>query len=427
MGESCPRRLLTEALIRSEPVHIILGATLAVAAAAGTDLPDPLTLVAATQAAMANNPELAMSAAGARAAGAAARGAGAFPEPMLSYQAWQQPLTRPFDPGATNMHMLGLRWPLPFPGQLGLARRAAGEEASARMEDVRARRLAVQAQVAHAFVAWWRAARELEVHLGHMDIAEKTLEAVKSRYSSGGARQADVLRAETDIHRLHTDIAGIREAASAARAFLNAAMGRAADAELPPAGPVEVAIPEGPSRERPEVLAARLRAERARTSAQLGERAQEAPDLMLGFDYMLMPGMPDAYSVMLQVGVPWLSSRRSSEAERATAEAAEARLGEAAARNAARFEAAEARARARSAKAQLDILEEEVVPRAARAVDAMRAAYIAGQGDLVALLDAERSLLDARLSAVRQRSGLADAIGDLRRALGMDLLEGDKS
>ncbi len=408
-------------------MHTILGAALAVAAAAGTDLPDPLTLAAATREAMANNPELAASKAGARAAGAAARGAGALPEPMLSYQAWQQPLARPFDPGATNMHMLGLRWPLPFPGQLGLAGRAATDEASARIEDVRARRLAVQAQAAHAFVAWWRAARELEVHLGHMAIAEKTLEAVKSRYSSGGATQADVLRAETDLHRLHTDIAGIREAANAARAFLNAAMGRAADAELPPAGPVEVAIPEGPSRERPEVLAARLRAERAQTSAQLGERAREAPDLMVGFDYMLMPGMPDAYSVMLQVGIPWFSGRRSSEVERAEAEADEARLGEAAAQNVARFEEAEARARARSAKAQLDMLDGEVLPRAARAVDSMRAAYLAGQADLVALLDAERSLLDARLSAVRQRGALSEAIGDLRRALGMDLLEGDKS
>ncbi len=138
-------------------MHLILAAILGVAVAAEAGLPDPLTLADATRAAMANNPELAASEAGARAAKASARGAGALPEPMLSYQAWQQPLARPFDPGATNMHMLGLRWPLPFPGQLGLAGRAAGEGASARKEDVRARRLAVQAQVAHAFVAWWRA------------------------------------------------------------------------------------------------------------------------------------------------------------------------------------------------------------------------------------------------------------------------------
>jgi multidrug efflux system outer membrane protein len=407
-------------------VHLVFTAILDVAIAAGIDLPNPLTLAEVTRAAMANNPELAASAAGARAARAAARGAGAFPEPMLSYQAWQQPLSRPIDPGATNMHMLGVRWQLPFPGQLGLAGRAAGDEASARVEDVRARRLAVQAQVAHAFVAWWRAAEELEVHLGHMAAAEKAIEAVKSRYSSGGATQADILRAETDLHRFHGDIAGIREAAAAARALLNATMGRPVDAPLPAAGPVEAAIPEGAPRERPEVVAARLRVMRARTAAELGDRARVAPDLMVGFDYMLMPGMPDAYSVMLQVGIPWLSGRRASEAERAAADADEARLAEVAAENAAGFEEAEARARARAAKAHLDTLDGEVIPRAVRTADSMRAAYLAGQADLVALLDAERSLLDARLAAVRQRGTLADAIGDLRRALGLDLLDGDK-
>jgi outer membrane protein TolC len=63
------------------------------------------------------------------------------------------------------------------------------------------------------------------------------------------------------------------------------------------------------------------------------------------------------------------------------------------------------------------------VPRAERALQAMRASYASGDADLVALIDAERALLDARLSAVRQRAALADAAADLRRALGLDLLE----
>jgi len=63
-----------------------------------------LTLVDATRVAMERNPELAEAVSSARAAGAGARAAGALPEPMLSYQAWQQPLSRPLDAAATNMH-----------------------------------------------------------------------------------------------------------------------------------------------------------------------------------------------------------------------------------------------------------------------------------------------------------------------------------
>jgi outer membrane protein TolC len=370
---------------------------------------------------MDHNPELAEAGSAARAADRAVRGAGALPEPMLSYQAWQQPLSHPFDPSATNMHMIGIRQALPFPGQLGIAERAARSAAEARRDDVRARRLAVQAQVAHAYVAWWRSREELRVHLEHMALAERTLAAVQARYSTGGARQADILRAETDLHRLHADIAGIQGSQESSEALLAAVMGTP-DARLAPPAPPDTVVPSTAA-ERPEVAAARAEVEQAEASAHLADRARRAPDLMVGFDYMLMPGLPDAYSVTLQVGVPWFSARRASDAGRAQAEAQRARDAATAATNAARYEEAEARARANAAKAQLAVLDGDVVPRAERTLQAMRASYATGDAELVALLDAENVLADARLSAVRQRAALADAAADLRRALAVDLLE----
>lgn len=398
-------------------VHVLVMAL----SAAPAEASQTLSLVDATRAAMEHNPELAEASSGARAAEAAVRGAGALPEPMLSYQAWQQPWSRPLDPAATNMHMIGIRQSLPFPGQLGIAERAARSEAEARRDDVRARRLAVQAQVAHAYVAWWRAREELRVHLEHAKLAERTLAAVEARYGTGGGRQGDILRAQTDLHRLYADVEGIQEILRASEALLAAAMGTP-DEALPPPSPPDLTLPAS-SGERPELAAARVRAERAETAARLADRARRAPELMVGFDYMLMPGMPDAYSVMLQVGAPWFSSRRASEADRAAAEAQAARAAAAAAGNAARYERVEAQARAQAAKAQLAVLEDDVVPRADHTLQAMRASYASGEADLVTIIDAVSALLDARLSAVRQRAALADAAADLRRALGIDLLE----
>jgi cobalt-zinc-cadmium efflux system outer membrane protein len=393
----------------------------ALLSAAAAQTSQTLSLIDATRVAMDHNPELAEAASAARAAERGVRAAGSLPEPMLSYQAWQQPLSRPFDPTATNMHMIGIRQSFPFPGQLGIAERAARSSAEARRDDVRARRLAVQAQVAHAYVAWWRAGEELRVHLEHMTLAERTLAAVEARYGTGGGRQADILRAQTDLHRLHADIAGIQESLRGSQALLAAAMGAPDEPLSPPMAP-DVTLPVGDG-ERPEVGAARAQAEGARTLARLADRARRAPDLMVGFDYMLMPGFPDAYSVMIQVGVPWFSSRRASEAERAGAEAQRARDAAAAAVNAARYEQVEAQARAKAAKAQLAVLEDDVIPRADRTLQAMRASYASGDADLVALIDAESVLLDARLSAVRQHAALADAGADLRRALAIDLLQ----
>ena len=416
--------------------------------AAPAETSQTLSLVDATRAAMEHNPELAESSSAVRAAEASIRSAGSLPEPMLSYQAWQQPLSRPFDPSATNMHMIGIRQSLPFPGQRGIAERAARSESVARGYDLRARRLAVQAQVAHAYVAWWRAREELRVHLEHMKLAERTLAGVEARYTTGGGRQGDILRAQTDLHRLHADIAGIQEGLRSSEGLLAATMGAPEDSLPQPVRPevsdtlrasevliaaaaapnrservTEQVVVEGSAGERPEVAAAQARAQGAATSARLADRARRAPDLMVGFDYMLMPGFPDAYSVMLQVGLPWFSSRRAAETDRAAAEAQQARDAAAGTANAARYERVEARARAQAAKAQLAVLEDDVVPRADRTLQALRASYASGDTDLVTLIDAESALLDSRLGAGRQHAALADAAADLRRALGIDLLE----
>jgi len=426
---------------------MFLPALVVALSAAPAETSQTLSLVDATRAAMEHNPELAEASSAVRAAEASIRSAGSLPEPMLSYQAWQQPLSRPFDPSATNMHMIGIRQSLPFPGQRGIAERAARSESVARGYDLRARRLAVQAQVAHAYVAWWRAREELRVHLEHMKLAERTLAGVESRYTTGGGRQGDILRAQTDLHRLHADIAGIQESLRSSEALLAATMGAPEDSLPPPVRPdvaetvrasdlllaAAKSAPKGVTEQvgagasdggdRPEVAASRARTDGAATSAQLADRARRAPDLMVGFDYMLMPGFPDAYSVMLQVGLPWFSSRRAAEADRAAAEAQQARDAAAAVANAARYERVEARARAQAAKAQLAVLEDDVVPRADRTLQAMRASYASGDTDLVTLINAESALLDARLGAVRQHAALADAAADLRRALGIDLLE----
>lgn len=393
---------------------------LALVLSAQAQTQEVLDLRSAVQEALQHNPEVAQARVATEAELAGVDGARAWPEPSLSYQAWQQPLARPFDPTATNMHMLGIRQSLPFPGQLEHAGKAAEAVAAARGADYLAARLRLEAQVAHALTSYWLMQQELEAHGRHLELGQQTLAAVRARYLAGQARQADLLRAETELHRQHANIAGLRENLEGTRALLNALLGRSVDAPLPPAVEPESELPSG-TLERPEVTAARHRTVGAQESAALASQARRFPEVMVGFDYMLMPGMPDAYSVMLQVPLPWVSGRRAATARQALRQEEEARLAQSSAENAARYEVAEARARATAAVAQLRVTEESVVPGAERTLEATRAAYATGQSDLVALLDAESTLLDARLSRLRQRAALGDAIADLRRASGLSL------
>ena len=404
------------------PTAAIRGLALLLAAQA----PSTLNLRTAVREALDHNPEVAQSQAAVRAEAAQARGARAWPEPSISYQAWQQPLAQPLDPTATNMHMFGLRQTLPFWGQRSGSGEAAEAGARATEADAASVRLRLQAQVAHGLVGYWLMREELAAHEAHVTLGQKTLEAIKARYVGGQGTQSDLLRAETELHRLHSSIEGLRQSIRGSAAYLNATMGRRPDAPLPPPEEPERVLPVGGGNTRPEVTAAEERASQALASAALANAARSLPEVMVGFDYMLMPQMPDAYSVMVQVPLPFLSGRRAAEGDRARAQLEVAQFAKAVVENTARYEAEEARARAAAASAELEVLEKLQVPVAEHALESTRATYSAGQADLVSLLDAQNVLLDTRLLLVRQRAALGDAIADLRRALGLDLFQQEK-
>jgi cobalt-zinc-cadmium efflux system outer membrane protein len=73
------------------------------------------------------------------------------------------------------------------------------------------------------------------------------------------------------------------------------------------------------------------------------------------------------------------------------------------------FEAATARQRA---------LVESVVPAARQAAKATEEAYSLGRAQLVAVLDAERALVDARLTALETQAVRASSWADVEHALG---------
>jgi outer membrane protein TolC len=80
-------------------------------------------------------------------------------------------------------------------------------------------------------------------------------------------------------------------------------------------------------------------------------------------------------------------------------------------------EAVVAREAVNAARAGSDALRKEVVPRAHMAVDAALAAYSAGRGSLVSVIEASRALWDARSELVMADRALAQAWARLERAV----------
>jgi cobalt-zinc-cadmium efflux system outer membrane protein len=91
-----------------------------------------------------------------------------------------------------------------------------------------------------------------------------------------------------------------------------------------------------------------------------------------------------------------------------------------AARDAARAELAEARARVEETAHEVHILESGVLPASERSLVSARAAYESNRGDFLALLSAERDLSRARLSLHRAEASYRMALADLDWARGAE-------
>jgi outer membrane protein TolC len=76
---------------------------------------------------------------------------------------------------------------------------------------------------------------------------------------------------------------------------------------------------------------------------------------------------------------------------------------------------------------RLALLEEVLPVQAEQALASVEAAYTAGRADALALLDAERTLLDVRLSAARGRADLAIALIELEGATAAPLAAARRS
>ena len=81
-------------------------------------------------------------------------------------------------------------------------------------------------------------------------------------------------------------------------------------------------------------------------------------------------------------------------------------------------EVASAYAEAQATRALLDALEADVLPRARSAVDAALAAYAAGQGSLVLVVDASRALWEAESDRLMAESAAGGASIRLELAVG---------
>jgi outer membrane protein TolC len=389
----------------------------------GTIVPDrgmvipgsrPVSLAAAIAAA-GSAPEHRAAVADRTAAQAAAAAAGAWPATTLAVSTSQK-----------TAHLgLVASLPLPLFGTLGASREVARADLDVAAAQVGAADLDLRRLVTRAWIELARAEARAALSAESAAREARLATVTRQRVDSGDAARADVVQADAAARRALAQAGADRTAIGAASADLAAVLGwdptaaLHADGGLPglddlaPPGDVHRAAAAHPVA---RVAGAQVDAEAARVDeARAARWPHLALDLESAIDDPTLPGSD--VRVGLSLEVPLFGKAGAGEhAAAARRAAAEARR--AATRAALDGQAVGAVRRYQAARDRAGALATDVLPAQREAAALARAAFTEGEGGLVSVLEADRSLAEVEREAMEARADAALARADLVWATG---------
>ncbi len=372
------------------------------------------------------NQDLAALASDREAAGHRAVAASAFPNPSVGFAVRSLPVPSfSFTDDEMTMTEVMVRQPIPWFGKRDLRREVGTKDADIAAALGGLQRLALAEATADAYAELWLARASREAVDRQLEALERLAQLARSRFASGGARQADVLRAESELAQIHLPLYRLEEQEAAASARLAALLASETAVRGAPSTPLLPILPDEHELfagldSHPELRVLSEREAQARVEARLATR-EKWPDPEVGLAYGFRIGMPDMIGAEVVFPIPVFAGSnqdRQAAAARADAEAASRRRS--ARRDSLVADVRSAWAAVRQQAQRLHLYEEEILPRGRRTGDAALGAYQAGGVDFLTVLDAEvlrfgqeLEVLSARADYLRARARLARAAGSL--------------
>jgi outer membrane protein TolC len=375
------------------------------------------------------NPEIDAAEARAEAERLRAPQARTLPDPRAELAVYLQPPETRVGP---QRAVARISQTIPGSGKRALREQTALQEAAALEAGVEALRVRLLTEARRAYH-----------EIGYLDAAVKILrsdrltlahfeELARARYAAGVGLQQEVVVIQAEMTRLDVRLADLAARRTGWQAELNMlrdrsgvpvkhadrALHRAAVSDWP--GLRDLAVTA-----RPELAAVDARIDRAKTGMELARR-QGGPDFSLGLMYAYVDRRSDAdppdngqdvLGVMAGITLPVWRGRVDAAVEEATQRRLSAEALRRASVTGIERELEELRGELPEIERRLELFEGILFTQSMQALRSAEAAYAAGRLDAMALLDAERTLLDVRLSAERSRTDHAIAIARLEGAI----------
>ncbi|MDX9857629.1 MAG: TolC family protein [candidate division Zixibacteria bacterium] len=359
---------------------------------------------------------------------------GALPDPMFNYAYFIENVETRVGP---QEQRFGVRQSFPWFGTLGAKEDMAFAMSQASYQRFEAAKYELYYDVKSAFYDYYFLGQDLQITSENFELLKFWESVAQSKYKVGLKQHPDVIKAQVELGKLEDHLQTLREQVEPKAARLRAWLNLPGDVEIPV--PQSITVAEVPlvedsvvaiiTRHNPNLRALDRIIESRRAEERLAGK-QTMPSFSIGVDYIqtgeaINPDMSesgkDPWMIGASVSLPiWFgkNSARKKEAE-ARRRAAEYNLKDSenqlvAVSERLLFEYSDALRKTR-------LYRDGLVPKAEQSLNAIYAAYQAGETDFLNVLDAQRQLLDFQLTVAREQTRLATKRAQLEMLSGTEL------
>jgi len=354
----------------------------------------------------------------------------AFSQPSLNWDSDLQPKLLNFR--NSGEWYFGISQEIEFPGKRILRGKIASREAGEFLQDVELLKLDIVFQVKQAFYNLLLSQEKLKYAQQNLELAQDYLQKAELKHEAGDVAKVEALRARVETSKAANEVRSASNDVRLAKAMLNFLLARKKYSPLEIQGnlkraPIALNEDELIARAlsfRPEIKRINLGLERESLTKKQGYMSY-LPDFELGVNKHRIIGEGDFWDFTLSFPIP-LFFWQPKKGKIAEAEANINALTKEAEylKNAIILEVEEATMNAVTADNQIRLFEEEILAQAEEVYNMFLFSYQEGEIGGIELIDARRTLIEARTSYADALFNYGVAIAALEKSIGQKL-EGD--
>jgi cobalt-zinc-cadmium efflux system outer membrane protein len=321
---------------------------------------------------------------------------------------------------------------IPFPGKLSAMGRAAENQAAMTQEEYRAQQRKVIRDLKSAYFELYLVQRKIRVNAENQDLLRSFVGIARKQYEVGMGKQADVLRAQTELSTLANAGISLDKEKRVVESMINTILSRPAASPLGEVPDIAGDIPQWTFDQieplalenRPELKAMNYSIEMNKAEVTSAKR-EYLPDFMTKVSYKDMAQTKDDFwSFMVGITIPlapWSSGKYTSKTEETELNVKWAEDEYSSMKNMVLFDVQQALVNVQTNRNLVLLYKNTVIPQAEQTLQSTTASYQTGKTEFLMLIDAYRMVLMSRLDYYMAVMNFMSSQAQLEQAVGLDM------